>query len=91
MAYRITDECAMCGLCTWECPNGAITEGDMSMEIDPDKCTECVGSNPSPRCVKECPNDAVVLDPDHDETREQLLSKWQTLHPAETPKTFETS
>jgi ferredoxin len=88
MAYQITDECAMCGMCVWECPNAAITEGEGMMEIDPDKCTECVGSNPSPRCVKECPNEAVVLDPLHSETREQLLAKWQVLHPGETPKLF---
>jgi ferredoxin len=88
MAFMITDECAMCGLCTWECPNGAIAEGDMTMQIDPDRCTECVGSNPSPRCVKECPNEAVVPDPDHVETREQLLLKWRSLHPSETPRLF---
>lgn len=88
MAYMITDECAMCGMCVWECPNGAITEADETMEIDPDKCTECVGSNASPRCVKECPNEAVVPDSTHEETTEQLLAKWAALHPGETPKLF---
>lgn len=88
MAYMITDECAMCGMCVWECPNNAIVEDDMVMKIEWDKCTECVGSNPSPRCVKECPNDAVVLDPDHEETREDLLAKWDRLHPGETAKVF---
>lgn len=78
----------MCGMCVWECPNSAIAEGDMIMEIDPDKCTECVGSNPSPRCVKECPNDAVVLDSEQEETGEELLAKWAVLHPGEAPKVF---
>jgi Fe-S-cluster-containing hydrogenase component 2 len=88
VAYKITDECAMCGMCVWECPNGAITEAELTMEIDPDKCTECVGSNPSPRCVKECPNESVVLDPAHSETQEQLIAKWESLHPGEEPKFF---
>jgi hypothetical protein len=26
-----------------------------------------------------------IPDPDHKETREQLLNKWQKLHPGETP------
>jgi ferredoxin len=88
MAYMISDECAMCGMCLWECPNGAITEGDMTFVIDPDKCTECAGSNPSPRCVKQCPNGAVVLDASREETKEHLLAKWTILHPGETPKVF---
>jgi hypothetical protein len=29
-----------------------------------------------------------VADPEHVESREALLSRWQTLHPGETPKTF---
>lgn len=81
MAYLITDECAMCGMCAAECPNSAIAEGDMTFVIDPERCTECVGFAPSPRCVKQCPNDAVVLDPAHEETWEQLQAKWKALHP----------
>ena len=53
MAYMISDECAMCGMCSWECPNGAITEGDMTFVIDPDKCTECAGLDPSREEIRE--------------------------------------
>ena len=88
MAYQITDACAMCGMCMAECTNDAISEAEDTMVIDPERCTECVGSNPSPRCVKVCPNEAVVLDPAHEETKEQLLAKWEALHPGETPRVF---
>ena len=39
MAYKITDECISCGACEPECPNEAISEGDIIYVIDPDKCT----------------------------------------------------
>ena len=86
MAYKITDECISCGDCAPACPNEAISAGTDIYVINVDKCTECVGSHPSPRCVTVCPVDCCVPDPDHKESREQLLDKWRTLHPGETPK-----
>jgi ferredoxin len=86
MAYKINEDCISCGACEPECPNGAIKEGDTTFIIDPKKCTECVGSNPSPKCAETCPVGAPVPDPVNKETREQLLKKWQTLHPGQTPK-----
>jgi ferredoxin len=80
MAYVITDDCAMCGMCIWDCPNAAISESDETMEIDPARCTQCVGTDLSPQCIKNCPNDAIVLDPAHGETEEQLLRKSEALH-----------
>jgi len=85
MAYKIIDECISCQACEQECPNKAITEGDTMYVINPDKCTECVGSHESSRCVEVCPVDACVLDEDNEESREQLLEKWKKLHPGETP------
>ena len=85
MAYKITEECIMCGICEEECPNEAISEGEDLYIVDPDKCTECVGSYESSRCAVECTVDACVPDPAHEETREQLLEKWKKLHPGETP------
>ncbi|MFC1912612.1 YfhL family 4Fe-4S dicluster ferredoxin [Chloroflexota bacterium] len=85
MAYKITDECISCGACEPECSNSAITEGETIYVIDPAKCTECVGSHESSQCVEICPVDCCELDPEHEETHDQLLEKWQTLHPGETP------
>ncbi len=87
MAYKITDECISCGACEPECPNVAITEGETIYVIEVDKCTECVGSHESSRCADICPVDSCVADPDHEESREQLLEKWKGLHPGETPAT----
>ena len=48
-------------------------------EIDPAKCTECVGHYATPQCVQVCPIDCIPLNPDVTETREQLLQKYQRL------------
>ena len=85
MAYKITDECITCGACETECKNEAISEGETINEIDPAKCTECVGWFESARCVDVCPVDACVPDPEHQETKEQLLAKWRNLHPGQEP------
>jgi len=53
VAYRITDECSACGTCAEECPNKAISEGDIYV-IDSGKCDEC-GT-----CFDSCPNSAIV-------------------------------
>ena len=85
MAYKITDECISCGACEPECPNVAISEGEIIYVIDPGKCTECVGSHESSKCAEVCPVDACIPDEAHQESREQLLAKWKKLHPGETP------
>jgi ferredoxin len=82
MAYKIKDDCISCGACESECPNAAISEGDTTFVIDPAKCTECVGSYAESKCAEVCPVGAPAPDPD----KEQLLKKWQDLHPGETPK-----
>jgi ferredoxin len=86
MAFKITDDCISCGACEAECPNKAIKEGQTSYIIEPDKCSECVGSHQKQQCVEICPVNAPVPDPEHKESRETLLAKWQRVHPGETPK-----
>ena len=81
MAYKISDECISCGACEPECPNEAISEGEITYVIDPDKCTQCVGAHDSPQCVEICPVEAPQLDPDHEESEEELLAKYKALHP----------
>lgn len=80
MAYKITEECINCGACEPECPNQAISPGDEIYVIDPDKCTECVGAFDQSQCAAVCPVDACVPDPEHKETREELMEKYRRLH-----------
>jgi len=88
MSYKIPEECIFCGTCAEECPNEAIYEGDTQFLIDPEKCTECVGFFESPRCAGACPLELPIPDPDHQETKDQLLQKWERLHPDKTPNLF---
>ena len=79
MALIITDECINCDVCEPECPNEAIYQGDVIYEIDPSKCTQCVGHYDEPQCQQVCPVDCIPLDPAHVETQEKLLQKYQAL------------
>jgi ferredoxin len=79
MAYKITEDCINCGACEPECPNQAISPGDERYEINPDKCTECVGFFDEPQCAAVCPSNACVPDPDHRESREELEAKARRL------------
>jgi len=79
MALIITEECINCAACEPECPNEAISAGDEIYEIEPDKCTECVGHFDESQCAAVCPVDCCVLDPDHKETKEELMTKFKRL------------
>lgn len=79
MALMITDECINCDVCEPECPNGAIYQGEMIYEINPNLCTECVGHFDQPQCVEVCPINCIPLDPDVVETKEQLMQKYYQL------------
>ena len=80
MSLIITDECISCGLCVEECPNQATSEGDPVYVINPALCTESVGFFNEPQCVKVCPVDVIVPDPDHRESNEELLEKKKRIH-----------
>ncbi|MBP6909371.1 MAG: YfhL family 4Fe-4S dicluster ferredoxin [Acidobacteria bacterium] len=79
MAYKITEECINCGACEPECPNQAISAGDERYEINPDKCTECVGYFDEPQCASVCPVNCCIPDPDHRETKEELETKFNKI------------
>jgi ferredoxin len=80
MAYLINDECIACDACPPECPNDAISEGDPLYIIDPNLCTECVGFFDEPQCAAVCPTDACVPDPNHQESKEELMEKKKKIH-----------
>jgi ferredoxin len=85
MSIKITEECVACDACVPECPNEAISEGDVYV-IDPDKCTECVGFHDAPMCAEVCPVDnCCIPDENHPESVEQLLEKARKLHPDKEP------
>ena len=79
MALIITDECINCDVCEPECPNEAIYQGEEIYEIDPNKCTECVGHYDMPQCVEVCPVDCIPKDDNHQESDEQLWVKYEKL------------
>jgi ferredoxin len=79
MALLITDECINCDVCEPECPNDAIAQGLDIYEIDPARCTECVGHFDEPQCVEVCPVDCIIAHPEHVETPAQLQLKYAGL------------
>ena len=79
MALIITDECINCDVCEPECPNQAISMGPEIYQIDPALCTECVGHFATSQCVEVCPVDCIPLAPDHQESQEELMQKYERL------------
>jgi ferredoxin len=79
MALMITDECINCDVCEPECPNGAISQGEEIYQIDPGKCTECVGHYDTPQCIEVCPVDCIIPNPDQVEDKAQLQQKFLKL------------
>nr|3EUN_A Chain A, Ferredoxin [Allochromatium vinosum] len=78
-ALMITDECINCDVCEPECPNGAISQGDETYVIEPSLCTECVGHYETSQCVEVCPVDAIIKDPSHEETEDELRAKYERI------------
>ncbi|MFZ2324105.1 MAG: 4Fe-4S dicluster domain-containing protein [Ignavibacteriaceae bacterium] len=94
MAVLITDECISCNACEIECPNNAIYNSEDSWILggeshEPfssdhtyiayDKCTECVGFYDEPQCIPACPTEAITMNTDRQETKEQLMAKKEHL------------
>ncbi|MGQ8365914.1 YfhL family 4Fe-4S dicluster ferredoxin [Glaciecola sp. 1036] len=80
MALTITDECINCDLCPEECPNDAIKMGEEIYQINSDRCTECVGHYDEPSCVKVCPVECIIPDPNVRESLDELAEKYTNLH-----------
>ncbi len=79
MALLITDECINCDVCEPECPNDAIYMGESIYEIEPGKCTECVGHHNEPQCQVVCPVECIVFNPEWREDADQLMNKFHEL------------
>ena len=65
-------------------PNGAkvafwVAPNIEYYEIDPMKCTECVGHFDTPQCVEVCPVECIPKDPDHEESEDILWEKYRRL------------
>jgi ferredoxin len=80
MALLINDACTACDACEPVCPNNAITAGNPIYVIDALKCTECVGAEDEPQCKLVCPADCIVPNPDFEESQDELMAKYQSLH-----------
>ena len=79
MALMITDECINCDVCEPECPNDAIYQGDEIYEINPALCTECVGHFDTSQCVEVCPVECIPVHPEHQESKQQLMLRYEQL------------
>ncbi len=79
MALKITEDCINCDVCEPECPNEAIFMGPEIYQIDPYKCTECVGHFNEPQCQQVCPVACIPIDPAWQESKEQLMLKYEKL------------
>ncbi len=79
MSLLITDQCVNCDVCEPACPNRAIYQGPKVYEIDPARCTECVGHFDEPQCVVVCPVECIFVDLSHPESQEELLAKASQL------------
>lgn len=82
MALLITEKCINCDMCEPECPNQAIAMGATIYQIDPARCTECVGHYDEPTCQSVCPiNQTIISDPLWQESNDALWDKFVQLHP----------
>jgi ferredoxin len=79
MSLLINKKCINCDMCMPECPNDAIYMGVKIFEINPDKCTECVGHYDKPTCVSVCPIDCIKPDLNRVESLDELAEKYVRL------------
>lgn len=53
--------------------------GELIYEIDPSKCTECMGHFDEPQCIVVCPVECIEVHPEHTETPDQLMARYHQL------------
>jgi len=80
VALKITELCINCDVCEPACPNQAISQGIEFYDIDPERCTECIGHFEVPQCRALCPvSECIPNDPLHVETEAELMQKYHRL------------
>lgn len=79
MSLKINEFCVNCDVCEPACPNQAIHMGELIYEIDPARCTECVGHFDEPQCQAVCPVECCLPDPARPESEAELLAKLERL------------
>lgn len=83
MAVIILEDCISCDACLNECPNEAISNtADTNLDIyliNHNRCSECVGSFETSQCIDVCPVDCIEIDPNHIETKNELMDKFLSL------------
>ncbi len=79
MALKILETCVNCDVCEPACPNQAISLGEEFYEIDPNRCTECIGHFDVPQCIEVCPVECIIIDPVHGESDQQLRDRYTVL------------
>ncbi len=56
--FMVTQGCTLCGMCVYECPNGAVFLTETGAQINPDKCIGCG------RCADNCASEAITKKED---------------------------
>ena len=80
MALIIESSCINCDICEPECPNKAIALGENIYEINPEKCTECIGHYDQAQCLIVCPIDCIKKDQNNIEDEQTLYEKFLIIH-----------
>ena len=62
MALEINELCVNCWACEPLCPNKAISAASPHFEIDPMKCTECIGDHEAAQCAEICPIEGAIIN-----------------------------
>ena len=62
MALEIIESCVNCWACVELCPNQAIFEASPHFQIDPSRCSECVGEYAKPQCAEICPVEGAIIN-----------------------------
>lgn len=86
VTWKYSEGTGLKGMVTMQ--DGSMTDAEAANEpvsndvyyIVPFKCTECTGFHEEPQCAAVCPVDCCVPDPDHVESKDQLMAKKEWLH-----------